>query len=42
MNGEQYGPCAVCGDASLPKYGVFLCRRHATFKRAMKVKNDEN
>lgn len=27
-DGEQYGPCIVCGGAALPEYGEFRCPKH--------------
>jgi hypothetical protein len=41
-HGAEYGPCAICGGAALPKFGEFLCSRHGTRKYANRVKrNDE-
>jgi len=37
-NGEQYGPCAVCGSTGFAAFGEFLCRDHATLKSALRVK----
>lgn len=40
-HGEEYGPCAICGDIALPKFGEFLCTTHGKRKYANRVKNND-